>query len=53
MVGNTITNGVMLMRTGEEKILVAMDKDSEELLLIQPLEGLEEDLELRMSLITS
>ena len=42
-----------LTGTGAEKILVAHDKDSEELLLIQPLEGLEDDLDLRISLITS
>lgn len=37
----------------EEKILVAMDKETNQLLLVEPLEGMDEDLELRMSLIAS
>lgn len=44
---------IELTEEGEEKILVAMDKNTEELLLIQPLEGMEKDLDLRISLITS
>jgi len=44
---------VEAVKDGEEKLLVGLDKETEEVLLIQPLEGLEEDLELRMSLITS
>jgi hypothetical protein len=35
-----------------EKILVAMDKETEELLMVQSMDSLE-DLELRMSLISS
>ncbi|WWC87061.1 uncharacterized protein L201_001946 [Kwoniella dendrophila CBS 6074] len=41
------------VKDGEEKVLVALDKDSDELLLVQPLEGMEDDLELRMALISS
>ncbi|WVF69850.1 hypothetical protein IAT40_004631 [Kwoniella sp. CBS 6097] len=41
------------VKDGEEKILVAMDKETDELLLIQPLEGMEDDLELRSALINS
>ncbi|KAK6903908.1 translation initiation factor eIF-2B subunit gamma [Kwoniella mangroviensis CBS 8886] len=41
------------VKDGEEKVLVALDKDTSELLLIQPLEGMEDDLELRMALISS
>ena len=37
----------------EGKILVAMDRDTEELLLVESLEGMEDDLDLRMSLIKS
>lgn len=37
----------------EEKLLVATDGDTKELLLIQPLEGMEEEIDLRMALITS
>jgi hypothetical protein len=33
--------------------LIAMDKESRELLLIEPLEGMEEELETRMSLMIS
>ncbi|CAD6573277.1 MAG: hypothetical protein TREMPRED_000764 [Tremellales sp. Tagirdzhanova-0007] len=44
---------VEAVRDGEEKLLVALDSESDELLLIQPLEGLEETLDLRMSLIAS
>ncbi len=32
---------------------MGMDKETEELLLVKPLEGLDEDLSLRMSLIAS
>lgn len=32
---------------------MALDKATEELLLIQPLEGIEDELDMRMSLITS
>ncbi|OXH26893.1 translation initiation factor eIF-2B subunit gamma [Cryptococcus neoformans] len=39
------------VKDAEEKILVGLDKTSDELLLITPLEGMEEDLELRMSLL--
>ncbi|WWD22125.1 hypothetical protein CI109_106614 [Kwoniella shandongensis] len=41
------------VKDSEEKILVALDKQSDELLLIQPLEGMDEELDLRMSLISS
>ncbi|WVR04509.1 hypothetical protein IAU60_001513 [Kwoniella sp. DSM 27419] len=41
------------VKDGEEKILVAVDKETDELLLIQPLEGMEDDLELRSALISS
>ncbi|WWC59419.1 uncharacterized protein I303_101975 [Kwoniella dejecticola CBS 10117] len=41
------------VKDGEEKVLVAVDKKSDELLLIQPLESLGDDLELRMALINS
>ncbi|WVW78639.1 hypothetical protein I302_100599 [Kwoniella bestiolae CBS 10118] len=41
------------VKDGEEKVLVALDKETSELLLIQPLEGMEDDLELRMALISS
>ena len=34
-----------------EPVLVGYDKESEELLMIQPLEELEDDLDLRMSLL--
>lgn len=32
---------------------MAMDKETNQLLLVEPLEGMDEDLELRMSLIAS
>lgn len=41
------------VRESEEKLLVALDRDSGELLMAQPLDGLEDELDLRMSLITS
>lgn len=42
------------VRESEEKMIVAMDKSTEELLLVQPLEALENnDLELRMALISA
>jgi hypothetical protein len=34
-----------------EPVLVGYDKESQELLMIQPLEELEDDLDLRMSLL--
>jgi hypothetical protein len=36
---------------GEEKLLVAIDAESQELLLIQPLDTLEEDLAVRTALL--
>ena len=36
---------------GQEAVLVAYDKDNEELLMVQPLEAMEDDLSLRMSLL--
>lgn len=39
------------VKESEEKLLVAMDKETDELLLIQGLETLEDELEVRMSLI--
>lgn len=39
------------VKESEEKMLVAMDKETDELLLVQGLETLEDDLEIRMSLI--
>ncbi|KAK8846815.1 hypothetical protein IAR55_005903 [Kwoniella newhampshirensis] len=41
------------VKDSEEKILVALDKSSDELLLVQPLEAMDEELSLRMSLISS
>jgi hypothetical protein len=38
---------------GPDQILVALDKNSEELLHVQPLSGIEDDLELRMELLTT
>lgn len=36
---------------GQEAVLVAYDKENEELLMVQPLEAMEDDLSLRMSLL--
>jgi hypothetical protein len=36
---------------GPEAVLVAYDRQQEELLMVQPLEALEDDLALRMSLL--
>ena len=36
---------------GPEAVLVAYDRHQEELLMVQPLEALEDDLALRMSLL--
>ncbi|EIW65474.1 hypothetical protein TREMEDRAFT_72589 [Tremella mesenterica DSM 1558] len=41
------------VRESEEKVLVALDRESEELLLVLPLDCLEDDLDLRMSLLLS
>lgn len=41
------------VRESEDKMLVGADKETDELLFIQPLETLEEDLELRMGLVAS
>jgi translation initiation factor eIF-2B subunit gamma len=38
---------------GEEKLFVAIDRESEEVLLIQPLEAIEDELETRMALLDS
>lgn len=53
MVSASCGDKQVLTVIGEERILVAMDKEADEILLIQPLEALEDDLDLRMSLITS
>ena len=37
----------------EEKILIGLDKETNELLLIEPLESMEEEMEMRMSLLIS
>jgi hypothetical protein len=37
---------------GQEAVLVAYDKESEQLLMVKPLEAMEDDLSLRMSLLT-
>ncbi|ORY27777.1 nucleotide-diphospho-sugar transferase [Naematelia encephala] len=44
---------VEAVKDGEEKLLVALDQEAEEVLGIQPLESLEEDLDIRMNLIAS
>lgn len=36
---------------GQEAVLVAYDKEGEQLLMVQPLEAMEDDLSLRMSLL--
>lgn len=41
------------VKESEEKLLVATDKETDELLLIEPLETLEEDFSVRMSLLES
>ncbi|EKD02480.1 translation initiation factor [Trichosporon asahii var. asahii CBS 8904] len=41
------------VKDSEEKLLVATDKETDELLLIEPLETLEEDFSVRMSLLES
>ncbi|WVQ84286.1 hypothetical protein IAT38_006438 [Cryptococcus sp. DSM 104549] len=41
------------VKENEEKLLVGLDKETNELLLIQPMEGLDEELEVRMALINS
>lgn len=41
------------VKESEEKLLVATDKETDELLLIEPLETLEDDLSVRMSLLES
>lgn len=42
-----------LVKESEEKLLVGTDRETDELLLVQGLETLEEDLELRMGLLES
>jgi translation initiation factor eIF-2B subunit gamma len=41
------------VKEGEEKLLVGLSEETEEVLVIHPLEGMDEDMDLRMELITS
>jgi len=44
---------VLISSVDDEKFLVGLDRETEELLLVKSVEGLDEDLFLRTSLITS
>lgn len=51
MVKNDRLISVLGPVSAPESVLVGYDKKSQELLMIQPLEELEDDVELRMSLL--